>query len=164
MEGIIIVMFLERQNAQHLCIAASRQAGGHRYYEFVANVFGFLAVDHSLWHCWMTHVCLGSVSEHWLSSVVLNNVLEGMGEMLLTVKPHNSHARKFHLITTDNNNWHLLSAYYIPGTAYYLTESWQKPCEASCNHKALAIATAAIWPLHVVLLGGRTEAPENWPE
>lgn len=31
MEGIIIVMFLERQNAQHLCIAASRQAGGHRY-------------------------------------------------------------------------------------------------------------------------------------
>lgn len=108
MEGIIIVMFLERQNAQHHCIATSHQAGGHHYYEFVANTFGFLAVSHC---CRPQAVALlnhshvsGSVSECWLSPAVLNKVLEGVGEMLRTSNPHNSHTWKFHLITINNNN------------------------------------------------------------
>lgn len=47
MEGIITVMFLEKQSAQHHCVAASHLAGSYRYYEFGAKAFGSLAVSHS---------------------------------------------------------------------------------------------------------------------
>ena len=78
---------------------------------------------------------------------MLNKVLEGVGEMLITVISYNSHTQKSQLLLIITVIFaELWVATY---TGYCLTESSQKPYETSNCHKAIAIAPAAIWPPHV---------------